>query len=795
MFHHPRLHALTACLCLALATPAIHAQADAPAAAQYYDLPAAPLADTLMQVARHSGRAVSVAPALVQGRTAPAIKGAYTAEQAMRQALAGSGLELVVTANGTLSAKPAANVTTLQEITVTSTLGNALGEVDGYLATASHVATKTSRALHETSQSVSVVTQEQIRDQGSSTVQQAMRYTPGIYTDQIGASARYDYVVMRGFADGSVDNIYLDGLKTMGDAGTYSSIQIDPYFLERMDIVKGPASVLYGRSAPGGLVALTSKKPVYQPYRQIELGVGNQGHKHLGMDLGGAVDADGVAAYRLVALAQDADTQFEHTGQRRYALAPSLTLNFTDDTVLTLQGYFQNDPEGGYHSGVPADGSLYAHNGRKISRHFFDGERELDEYRRRQTMLGYQLEHRFNDTWSARQNFRYLRSDVAMGQVYGYGWVSEDSSLLHRYYTSGAEDLRAFIVDNMVQADFSTGPFRHTVLAGLDYQRMKTSVDWGYGTAAPLDAFDPVYGNATLTDTGKTLHARSLRQTGVYVQDLIDVGRWRFSLGLRKDWVKVGDDDLTYGVSQAASQSAVSGRAGALYAFDNGVSPYLSYSTSFNPNSYTDEAGRLLEPTEGRQWEAGVKYAPAWMRGSLNAALFHIRQRNVASKEPQNAYYTAFGEIQSRGLELEANLQPSENLSVLAAYTYTDAEYTRALDGTQGNMPNQIPRHMASLWARYQFSRGPAAGLGVGAGVRYVGKLWADTENTLHVPGRTLVDVGVDYDLAHAGVPGASLRLNVNNLFDKDYVASCYSRDFCYFGSERTVRLTLSYQF
>src|SRR5690606_24718781 len=188
---------------------------------------------------------------------------------------------------------------------------------------------------------------------------------------------------------------------------------------------------------------------------------------------------------------------------------PSLTLNLSDNTMLTLQGYFQNDPEGGYHSGVPADGSLYAHNGRTISRHFFDGEPELDEYRRRQTMLGYQLEHRFNDTWSARQNFRYLRSDVALGQVYGYGWVSEDSSLLNRYYTSGAEDLRAYIVDNMVQAKFDTGALRHTVLAGLDYQRMKTSVDWGYGTASPLDAFNPIYGNTALIDTGNTLHDRS----------------------------------------------------------------------------------------------------------------------------------------------------------------------------------------------------------------------------------------------------------------------------------------------
>ncbi len=797
MFPLFRARPLVASLLIALSTPALHAQPinTLSDARQRYDLPAAALGDTLVQLARQSGRAVSVEPALVQGRNAAPVHGSYTIEEAVRAALAGTGLELVVTPNGTISAQRAAGVASLETVTVTArAIGNALGEVSGYRATESHVATKTSRALHETPQSVSVVTGEQIRDQGSPTVQQALRYTPGIFTDQIGASSRYDYIVMRGFADGSVDNVYLDGLKTMGDSGTYSSIQIDPYFLQRVDIVKGPSSVLYGRSAPGGLVALTSKRPQYTPHRQVQATVGNQDYKGLAFDLGGPVDDNGVAAYRLVGLADDADTQFDYVGQRRYAVAPSLTLNFTDDTALTLQGYFQDTPQGGYHSGVPAEGALYARNGRKISRHFFDGEPALDEFERKQNLLGYQLEHRFNDTWSARQNFRYLNSDVKLGQVYGYGWLG-DTNQLNRYYTSGAEDLEAYIVDNMVQAEFATGTARHTVLFGADYQNMKSHVDWGYGTAAPLDAFNPVYGNTTLTDTGNVLHDRALRQSGIYVQDLIDWDRWRFSLGLRKDWVRVSDANLTYGGGDQAAQSATSGRAGVLYAFDNGVAPYLSYSTSFNPNSYSDAQGRLLEPTRGKQWEAGVKYEPTWLDGSFNAAAFEIRQENVASKEPQNDYYTSFGEIRSRGLELEANLQPTDNLSVLAAYTYTDAEYTRALDGTQGNMPNQIPRHMASLWAKYRFDDGPAAGLGVGAGVRYVGKLWADNENTLHVPGYTLVDLALDYDLARVGMRGMNAQLNVNNLFDKDYVGSCYSRDFCYFGSERTVRLTLSYQF
>ncbi|MFU1921489.1 TonB-dependent siderophore receptor, partial [Klebsiella pneumoniae] len=174
------------------------------------------------------------------------------------------------------------------------------------------IATKTSKPLLETSQTVSVITREQIDDTASKTVQQAMRYTPGIFTGQVGASNRYDYVVMRGFADNSVDNIYLDGLKAMGDSGTFSSMQVDPYFLERIDVLKGPSSVLYGRSLPGGLVALTSKKPLYEDYRQITGSIGNMGQKEMGFDFSGPLDEEKRIAYRLIGLGKGSDTQFDH---------------------------------------------------------------------------------------------------------------------------------------------------------------------------------------------------------------------------------------------------------------------------------------------------------------------------------------------------------------------------------------------------------------------------------------------------------------------------------------------------
>ncbi|PWU26723.1 TonB-dependent siderophore receptor [Pseudomonas sp. RW407] len=761
-----------------------------------YAIPAGPLGEVLNTFAREAGITLSTTPQQTAGLQSEGLNGTYSVDQGLARLLADTPLQAEDQGDGSYVLRAAGPKDALAlPATSVFALGNALGSEDGYLATHSQIATKTSKALLETSQSVSVVTREQIDDQGSKTVQQAIRYTPGIFTGQVGASNRYDYIVMRGFADNSVDNIYLDGLKAMGDSGTFSSMQIDPYFLERIDVLKGPSSVLYGRSLPGGLVALTSKKPLYEDYHQVTASVGNMQQKELGFDFSGPLDDEKRIAYRLVGLGKGADTQFDHAKEERYAIAPSLAIDFSDDTTLTLQGYLQHDPNGGYHSGVPADGALYHHNGRKIDRDFFDGEPDVDDFDRTQRMFGYQLEHRIDDVWSARQNFRYLQSDVSLAQVYSYGWTAPDSNELTRYFSGARERLEAYIIDNMAQAEFATGAARHTLLMGLDYQRRHTSVDWSSGSVAPIDAFDPVYGNSAISYYPDDNHTRRLEQTGVYAQDLIDLDNWRFSLGMRQDWVTVEDKNRSTGSKADDDWKKFTGRAGVLYLFDNGVAPYVSYSESFNPNAYSDQDGTPLEPTEGKQWELGLKYQPPGSASLYTASLFHITQENVATKEPQDNFYTSVGEIRSQGLELEAHIQATRNLKLLGSYTYTDITYTKSLDGNQGHTPNQAPKHMASIWADYAFDAGPLDGLSIGGGARYVGETWADKENTLRVPDYTLVDARIGYDLGKLGMKGLDVSLNANNLLDKDYVASCYNLDYCYFGEKRNVTATVNYQF
>lgn len=781
---------------------------------QSYNIPAGPLSDVLNQFARQAGITLASTPEQTRGVQSPGLQGEYSADQALSHLLSGSGLVAVSQDGSSYVLQTEAEGSTLALPTTDIkgfALGNALGSMEGYNATHSQVATKTSTALRETSQSVSVVTREQMDDQGAQTVSQAMRYTPGVLTNPYGATHRYDYVAMRGFNDGSVDNIYLDGLKSMGDSGTYSSIQIDPYFLERVDILKGPSSVLYGRSSPGGLVALTSKKPLYETYRQVQATVGTQGQRGVGFDFTGPVDDDKRIAYRLIGLADTSDTQFDHNKEKRFALAPTVSIDFTEDTSLTLQAYLQHDPDGGYHGGMPADGTLHQRNGRRISENFFEGEPGIDRYERDQQSFGYQFEHRFNDVFTARQNFRYLDSEVKNDQVYAYGWTTPTSNELNRYYTGAEEKLHAFIVDNMLQAEFFTGATKHTVLTGIDYQRRKTVVDWTSGSLAPINAFDPVYGNSAITYFSPTSYLRRLEQTGVYLQDLVEMDKWRFSLGLRQDWVETSDENRIaesgrpQGTEINDKRTKLTGRAGALYLFDNGLAPYISYSESFNPNSYADSAGNPLPPTDGKQWELGLKYQPPGTDDLYTASLFRIDQENLATKLPQENFYRAVGAVRSQGLELEAHLQLTEQLKLLGSYTFTDIEYSKSMVSTlstptdiienKGNSPTQAPRHMASVWADYKFDSGALDGLRLGGGVRYVGYSWADAENTMKVPSYTLFDASVGYDLGKVGLKGVDVRLNANNLTNETYVASCASLSYCYMGEERNVAATVSYQF
>lgn len=768
-----------------------------------FDIAAQPLAQSLAEFGRAAGLRVlytSDAPFAV---TAPALAGRYTAADALRRLLVGSGMTFRFTNPTTVTVEkvPAQGAVLLDPVSVEGGGGaspvadTARGPTIDQVATRSAGATKTDTALVETPQSVSVVTRDQIEDQGSRTVMQAMRYTPGAFTGQVGASNRYDYVILRGLTDRSIDNVYLDGLKMMGDDSTYTSLQVDAFMLERIDAVKGPASVLYGRSSPGGLVDLTAKKPLFDTRNDVELGFGNRAQRGFSFDLTGPLPDLPDLAYRFVGTAHAADTQFDGTSEERYALMPSFTWRGAD-TTATVLAYVQRDPEGGTHNGLPADGTLTPHNGSYVSRHFFDGEPGWEKYERDQAMLAYQVEHHPGQTWTLRQNARWVDAGVDIDQIYQIGWTGGGNALA-RYYGGGHESLTAGTIDNQVQADFTTGTLRHTLLAGLDWQTRKTKYDWLFGSVAGLDAFSPVYGADSLTGAYQRNNTRTLDQLGLYLQDQLALDNWRVTLGGRQDWASTTNLNRLTNVEHGEQRQKLTKRAGLLYLFDNGVAPYVSYSESFNPSLYVDAYDRPLKPTEGVEYEAGIKVQPPGRREMYSAALFTIDQKNVAVMDPVTFVYSPAGTIRSRGVELEARLPVSDHLKLSLGYTFTDAKYAQSPNGNEGNTATQVPKHMASVWGDYSFAGlGDAlGGLTLGGGVRFVGSSFADRANTTKVASYTVVDLSARYDLAAIGVSDTDVRLNVTNLFDSTYLTSCYELSNCYYGEERTITGTLHYRF
>jgi len=664
----------------------------------------------------------------------------------------------------------------------------------GYTAKTSKAATKTDAPLITTGQSVSVVTRQQMDDQNATTVNSALNYTPGVFTNFAGGATRYDTVSLRGFHGGDVDNVFLDGLRMASDGGSYNIVQVDPWFLERIDVIKGPSSALYGQSIPGGLVMETSKRPQFASEGHVRLSGGNFNTQGGAFDYTGAINDQW--AFRLTGLTRSSDTQYDHQREERYALSPQLLWQPNENTSLLLRAYLQKDPSGGYHAAVPGDGSIYSSRGDKLGRGFFDGESSRNEFKRWEQIYSYEFQHSFNNTWSFRQNANYTHSNTSLQQVYQGGW-NADRTLLNRYYSGEQSSLDSFAIDNQLEADFATAALQHKVVLGFDFQHYTNTLDAQGGYASTLDPYTGVSGGSAVDLYSSTHGKRRYQQSGVYLQDDMVYDKWHMTLSGRYDTLKTKNTqyESIYGVETDSERSDkhFSSRASLLYAFDNGISPYVSYSQAMTPSALSGQNGTLLKPMTSEQYEAGLKYQPVGSSNMYSVALYDLTQKDVGNRVVIGSYFEPAGKVHSQGIELEAHSKVTDRLNIIAGYTYNRVRYEDAIDGTSGNTPYVTPNQMASLWAQYD----AGLGINVGGGARYIGKQWADNANTQRIASTTLFDASVKVNLASftPSLKGAYVQLNVNNLTDKKYVAACYGTSYCYWGQERTVVATVGYDF
>ena len=786
----PRLRAAAlagALASLTLAPPALHAQA----ASQVYDLPAAPLADTLTELARANGRTLSVDPALVAGRRAAPVRGRYDAEQALRQALAGTGLELTTTANGTLSVRPspAGQTSTLEPVRVIGVQESALGPVDGYVARRSSAGMKTDTALVETPQAVSIVTSDQIRDVKASSLADVLDYTPGFSAQAPSFSRMVDDFMLRGFnvATGN-SGMLRDGLKLQ--SSVYDGGQ-EPYGLERVEVLRGAASVLYGQLSPGGVVNAVSKRPSNDRLRELNVEVGSYDRRQISGDFTGPLSEDGVWTYRLTGLAREANNWMRHTPDDRTYLAPSLRWQPSAATSLTLMATYQRIRTN-FAAPLPASATL---NG-KLPRDFFVGEPDFDRYDTDSTTVGWAFEHAFNDRLKLRQNTRYFAAEGDWDYVSFGALLPNDS--VRRGVVSRYERSSGITTDTSLEWRVDTGPVEHTLLAGLDYYRSRYDSHRHGGTVAPLDnIYDPTYGATPVVnhalDTGFVTRGESM---GLYLQDQMRIAdKWVFVLGQRQDWARSTQRTFANDRTVRSNDSANTGRAGLVYLADNGLAPYVSASQSFAPALGASRDNTPFKPTKGTQYELGLRYEPPGTKMLFSAALYDLTQRNSLTVDPVDPTFSVqTGKVRSRGLELEARTQFGAT-GLTASYAYTDARTTRSNDPLlQDQRVALVPLHSASLWADHDFTALGAAGLTLGLGARY-----ASSSNIpgydRDAPGYLLFDGMARYDFGALSntMKGLSLTVNARNLFNRGYM-SCSAASGCRYGAPRLLYATMSYR-
>ncbi|HVX57214.1 MAG TPA: TonB-dependent siderophore receptor, partial [Candidatus Saccharimonadales bacterium] len=559
-----------------------------------------------------------------------------------------------------------------------------------------------------------------------------------------GADLRFDgQTYIRGF---QADQ-YLDGLKL--PRGAFTGPAVEPWLLERIDIVHGPASVLYGQASPGGFIDLISKLPTEEPIHVLQLQTGSYGRVQGAFDFGGKATDDGTWLYRLTGLARESGTQVDHTEQQRVAFAPAITWKPNNDTKVTLLANFLYDPQGGFYNQLPLQGTVLPNPNGKIPTSFYQGDPNFDHFRRTQAMFGYEIEHRLNATWTLRQNLRYLYQDVDYSAVYGVGFQS-NLLTLNRDAFSNREFLNSIALDNLAQADFATGPFSHTVLLGISYQNQAYNETYREGATSPINYLNPVYTTVGLPANAafQQLSSQVQNQVGVYAQDQVRLDHWSLTLGVRQDWLDVDTLDRLKGTSVDSDNAATSWRGALMYNFDNGLAPYFSYTTSFQPTTGTSFTNAPFKPTTGQQYEVGVKYQPPIGNALFTVALFDLTQQNVLTTDPLHANFSVqTGEVRSRGVELSGTVSLARGLNLTAAYTYLDNTNTKANGTSVGKHPPGLPQQMGSLWADYTFQDERLRGLGIGGGVRVVGGQWANTPNTITSPGYALFDAMVRYDL------------------------------------------------
>ena len=679
-------------------------------------------------------------------------------------------------------------------------------------------ATKSDTPLLETAQSISIIDADRFTEMGAQNLQDVLRYTAGIRTEAYGLDTRGDY----GFVRGTEPAIFQDGLRRSFGFRVGSKQEI--FTLDRVELLRGPSSMLYGQSPIGGLINSVTKTPQFETSGQAYASYGTFDRKEAAFDLTGPIAGD-LLAGRIIGVWRDADSQTDFVGERRLMLNASLAFQPGANTRIVLTGQVQDDDSGWTGQFLPYVANLFATDATRLPWGRNLGEPSQDRVDLSSEWGSLQVEHRFNPNirFTSSSRIEHFRSDQVLSYAdvyssptdpyidpadpYLVAFFPEYAALgagrvLNRFNFGEVFDADTAITDNRLQFDFATGPVAHKLVAGIDYTEISTSSRSFFGsstpafdedgnpiapTATPIDAFNPVYGNIIPLDYVDDPGSR-LTQFGLYLQDEITVAeRATLTLGIRRDRSTSESDG-----GQRFVDTAWTKRVGLSVDMGHGLHPYLSFSQSFLPVATANSLGEPYRPQRGRQFEGGIKYQPN-SRTLITAAVYDMKDSNRLVADPNGGIdQIQAGEIKTQGIEIEGSHRIGEDFDLIAAYSYT-----RAKDSNLGGRQvESIPEHLASIWASKGFAIREGTRLRLGGGLRYVSESYSDSFDSDFNP---FVVTSPDYLLADAliGLEHGpfNLALNATNLFDKQYYTTCLGRGDCFLGLRRTVNLRLGVRF
>jgi iron complex outermembrane recepter protein len=653
-------------------------------------------------------------------------------------------------------------------------------------------ATKTDTPLRDIPAAIQVIPRKVIEDQQAIRPEETFRNVSGVSASGASEGAGLS-VNIRGFGNAPV---LLDGFRQFGVVGLQNTQETAN--LERIEVLKGPSSILYGEIQPGGLINLVSKQPLPEPFYGAELQVGNRAFVRPRIDFSGPLTEDKNLLYRVNALFERSDSFRDFsTDSRRFFIAPTLTWKIGKQTDLTFQLDYL-DSRQPFDSGLVADGDRLV----DVPRDRIVNE--PDDYVENKTLnVGYNFEHRFNENWKLRNSFRYLSKNILEEFAFPFSF-DPATGIVTRNFGGFDIDVEGYSLQTNLIGTVKTGSVKHTLLFGVDLNQSTDNTFAGFDFLNPLslDIFNPIYGTAIRPDfraTDAFVDRRiQERRLGIYFQDQIEIlQNLKLIAGLRYDTVETkvrnnptAFNPVAFDVTQ--NDSAFTPRIGLVYQPIKAISLYGSYSQSFAPSTESNFSGNILEAERGEGWEVGVKAEVLDGRLAATLAYFDITKQNVATPDPNNPFFNiAAGEQRSRGVELDVIGEILPGWNVIASYAYTDAKVTEDNFIPIGTRLPGTPRHSANLWTTYEIQKGTLKGLGFGIGFNYADTRAGDVNNSFQLESYFLTNAAIFYKRDNY-----KFALNFKNIFDIAYTPGIpFGRERIEVGEPFTVIGSFSVEF